>query len=68
MSQWIPVMDQLPKSGERVIVARLKEKGQPLLVEQGVLTVNGWWKVYGTNTKAVAYWMPMPEPPETANA
>lgn len=26
------------------------------------LDVNGWWKVYGTRTKHVTHWMPMPEP------
>lgn len=64
MSKWIPVAERLPKSGERVIVARTKVKDQPLFVEQGALMVNGWWKVYGTNTKAVTHWMPLPEPPE----
>lgn len=57
---WIPVSDRLPESSQRVIVCR--ENGK---VEQGVfLGVNGWWKVYGTNTKAVTHWMPMPVPPE----
>ena len=56
---WIPVTDQLPKSGERVIVCRKDGR-----VEQGIfLGVNGWCKVYGTNTKAVTHWMPMPAAP-----
>jgi hypothetical protein len=29
-----------------------------------MLDVNGWWKVYGTRTKAVTHWMPLPEPPK----
>ena len=57
---WIPVMERLPEVGKRVIVAR-KDK-EP---EQGIyLGVNGWWKVFGANTKAITHWMPMPEPPE----
>lgn len=59
---WIPVSDRLPESSQRVIVCRKDGR-----VEQGVyLGVNGWWKVYGTNTKAVTHWMPMPAPPEEA--
>lgn len=57
---WIPVSDRLPESGQRVIVFRKDGR-----VEQGVyLGVNGWWKVYGTNTKSITHWMPMPAPPE----
>ena len=60
VQKWIPVAERLPESGERVIVCR---KGGE--VEQGVfLGVNGWWKVYGTNTKSVTHWMSMPAPPE----
>lgn len=58
-SGWIDVKKRLPDVGVRVIVCRDKGK-----VEQGIyLGVNGWWKVYGTNTKSVTHWMPMPEPP-----
>lgn len=57
--RWISVTERLPESGERVIVCR----GD--MVEQGIfLGVNGWWKVYGTNTKKVTHWMPMPTPPK----
>ena len=62
--EWISVKDRLPEQYERVIVARVYEKGKPLQVEQGMLTAGGWWKVYGTNVKKVSYWMPLPEPPE----
>ena len=58
--RWIPVSDRLPESAQRVIVCRKDGRS-----EQGVyLGVNGWWKVYGTNTKSITHWMPMPAPPE----
>lgn len=60
VQEWIPVKDRLPESTQRVIVCR--KNGN---VEQGIfLGVNGWWKVYGTNTKSVTHWMPMPQPPK----
>lgn len=59
--KWVSVEERLPVANERVIVARGGDK-----VEQGIfLGVNGWWKVYGTNTKKVTHWMPLPEPPKT---
>ena len=59
LERWIPITDRLPESGQRVIVCRKDDR-----VEQGVyLGVNGWWKVYGTNTKSITHWMPLPEPP-----
>lgn len=55
--RWTPVTEGLPKVGERVIVSRPGKQS-----EQGVyLGVNGWWKVYGANTKSVTHWRPMPE-------
>lgn len=57
--RWISVADQLPEHNQRVIVCRKDGR-----VEQGFyLGVNGWWKVYGTNTKSITHWMPMPAPP-----
>lgn len=56
---WISVKDRLPEEFAPVIVCRKGGK-----VESGMLDVNGWWKVYGTRTKNVTHWMPMPEPPE----
>lgn len=52
---WISVLDRLPDPFERVIVCR--EDGK---VEQGYKDVGDRWKVYGTHTKQVAYWMPFP--------
>jgi len=66
VQQWISVEEKLPEPGMRVIIARPYEPGQPLRVEQGCYSTNGWWKVYGTNVKRVKYWMPMPKPPEVA--
>lgn len=56
---WINVEDRLPERFVPVIVCR--EDGR---VEQGYRDLNGWWKVYGTRTKHVTHWMPMPEPPK----
>lgn len=58
-SQWISVKDRMPKTFERIIVCR--EGG---IVEQGYKDVGDWWKVYGTRTKRVTHWMPLPETPE----
>lgn len=55
---WISVKDRLPDRFCPVIVSR---NGK---VEQGMLDLNGWWKVYGTRTKSVTNWMPLPEPPK----
>lgn len=62
-SGWISVKDRLPESFERVIVFRKAGKGE-IIVEQGQYDVNGWWRVYGTRTKNVTHWMPLPEPPK----
>lgn len=61
-SKWIPVAERLPKPFVPVLVCRKTNEGP--VVEQGSLTVNGWWKVYGTRTKSVTHWMPLPDPPE----
>lgn len=62
MSEWISVKDQLPERFKPVLVCREKN-GSPY-VEQGHKDVGEWWKVYGTRTKHITHWMPLPEPPE----
>ena len=62
--KWIRPEERLPVPYEPVIVARVYEKDGPLKVEQGMLTQNDWWKVYGTNVKKIEYWMPMPAAPK----
>lgn len=57
--RWISVEERLPDCFEPVIVCRKGGK-----VEQGHRDVNDWWKVYGTRTKHVTHWMPLPKPPE----
>lgn len=57
--RWIPVTERLPETMQPVIVCR--ECGK---VEQGYKDVGDWWKVYGTRTKHVTHWMPLPQPPE----
>ncbi len=59
---WISVRDRLPERFEPVLVCREKN-GSPY-VEQGYKDVGEWWKVYGTRTKQITHWMPLPEPPE----
>lgn len=57
--EWISVKDRLPERMQPVIVCREDKK-----VEQGYKDVGDWWKVYGTRTKRVTHWMPLPEPPK----
>lgn len=59
---WIRVEDRLPERFEPVLVCR--EKNGSTYVEQGYKDVGEWWKVYGTRTKQVTHWMPLPEPPK----
>ena len=60
---WVSVDDKLPDEFIPVIVCRGIKKGT-LKVEQGFRDINGWWRVYGSATKRVTHWMPLPEPPE----
>lgn len=57
--RWISVQEKLPENNVPVIVARKGGK-----VEQGYKGVGDWWHVYGTRTKAVTHWMPMPTSPD----
>lgn len=61
-NEWISVKDRLPECFEPVLVCR--EKNGAPHVEQGFKDVGDWWKVYGTRTKYVTHWMPLPEPPK----
>lgn len=54
--EWISVKDQIPARMQPVIVCRKGGK-----VEQGYRDVGDWWKVYGTRTKNVTHWMPLPD-------
>lgn len=61
--RWIPVTEQLPEAFAPVIVCRDGAPGERI-VEQGHKDVGDWWKVYGTRTKRVTHWMPLPEAPK----
>lgn len=67
MSNWINAKERLPDRFRPVIVCREKAKGE-YIVEQGFKDVGDWWKVYGTRTKKVTHWMPLPAPPKRAPA
>lgn len=60
---WISVEDKLPPLGQMVIVYREYAWGD-VKVEQGCRDLNGWWRVYGTRTKRITHWMPLPQPPK----
>ena len=60
---WISVEDELPERLQPVIICREKKRGE-YIVEQGMRDVKDWWKVYGTRTKNVLFWMPLPCPPQ----
>ena len=60
---WISVEDKLPPLGQTVIVYREYAWGE-VKVEQGCRDLDGWWRVYGTRTKRITHWMPLPEPPK----
>ena len=63
--KWISVKERLPKTFEPVIVCRKSTQAKTsYTVELGMRGLNGWLKVYGTRTKNVTHWLPLPEPPE----
>lgn len=61
--RWISVEERLPKAFEPVIVCREGKESGSHVVEQGCKDVGDWWKVYGTRTKRVTHWMPLPKQP-----
>lgn len=60
-SGWIRTKDKLPECFVPVLTCRMKDGEK--LVEQGIRVVDDLWKVYGTRTKCVDWWMPLPEAP-----
>ena len=73
LRSWIPCRDRLPEEYVPVLVCRSFEGG--LFTCVGWRTFDHQWCVLdpehdgpkgnGVKTKAVDYWMPMPEPPDT---
>ena len=63
---WISVEERLPKEFESVIIQRPGKGKGKVIVEAGCRDFNGWWKVYGTRTKNVTHWQPLPKPPKGA--
>ena len=58
--EWIPVTERLPEEGQPVLVTRIR--GREKRIEQAEKAEGDWWRVYGTRTKKVEAWMPLPEP------
>ena len=61
-SGWIKVKDRLPDCFVPVLTAR-KDKDGSWKIEQGIRMIDDQWKVFGTRTKGVSYWMAMPDAP-----
>lgn len=66
-NSWISVQDKLPPLGQPVIVYREYAWGEAK-VEQGCRDLGGWWRVYGTRTKRITHWMPLPQPPKEVSS
>lgn len=64
---WISVQDKLPPLGQTAIVYREYAWGE-VKVEQGCRDLDGWWRVYGTRTKRITHWMPLPQPPKEVSS
>ena len=60
---WYSTKSCLPDLATPVIVCRRKADGS-VSVEAGSRMPDGWWKIFGSRTRCVTHWMPMPEPPE----
>jgi len=63
MNEWISVENDLPEQFEYVLVCREKPLGK-YVVEMGYLDREYCWRVFGGKADHVAYWMPLPKPPE----
>ena len=57
-NKWVSVEERLPETFAPVIVCRTGGR-----VEAGMRDVSGWSKVYGTRTKRITHWRPLPEAP-----
>lgn len=66
-AHWISVKDALPPAYTTVIVCRISLLGK-IVVESGQLTYDNWWWVYGSRTKNVTHWMPVPQPPKEVSS
>lgn len=62
-SGWIKTKNRLPECFVPVLTARKDKEGQ-WKIEQGIRMLDDQWKVFGTRTKGVEYWMSMPDAPE----
>ena len=63
MDKWISVRERLPEAFAPVIICRRNRQGE-YIVEAGQKDIGDWWRVYGTRTKSVTHWVPLPDPPE----
>lgn len=61
---WIRPEDRTPPLAERILIARVKDPGEPLVVEQATRLPGDWYKVFGANVRQIVAWMPMPQPPQ----
>ena len=65
MSEWISVVDQLPRPHETVLVIRRNQR-KHLSVECGYYIGSGDWRLGSRLTRPVTHWMPLPALPEEA--
>ena len=63
-NRWIHVSERLPEPDMPVLIIREPRGGEPMTIEIGWRKPRGEWKIYGTASKAVVYWMPLPKVPE----
>ena len=63
--RWIPVTDQLPGvSGKYLCVTKDKRGNLWTIACDWSLEMKSWLGEFGEIKNIVAYWMPLPEPPE----